>query len=357
MPEVLVFGATGYTGRLVSRALSARGADFIVAGRDRVQLEDIATASGASDLAIAEVGDAPGLAAAASRTRVLLSCVGPFTTLGETAAEAALLAGVHYVDCAGEASFIADLIERYDGRARAAGTAMAPALGFDEVPADVAATLATQGLDRPELVLTYHLSSGASWGTIRSALAIVSTTAPWIEDGVTRSIRAGQEERWAPLPPPLGPSRSISFPLAEGHLAPLHLDLGALKLFLVASAPVRVGLRLLAPALKAADSVGATALLDAALSRGKGGPGLSDRARASWAILAEATAGPRRRNVVVSGSDNYGLTAELLATGALAMAREDRQATGVLAPVQAVPLERWQHELAKHEAQIEVFES
>jgi hypothetical protein len=59
----------------------------------------------------------------------------------------------------------------------------------------------------------------------------------------------------------------------------------------------------------------------------------------------------------MSGRDLYGLTAELLATGALAMASPDYEPTGVLAPVQAVPVESWRRELARHKVSIEVFES
>ena len=177
MPDVLLFGATGYTGQLTARALAARGATFIVAGRDRSSLEQLATATGAAGVAVAEVGDVPALAQAAADTRVLLTCVGPFASLGRTATDAAVAAKVNYLDSTGEGVFIADMIERCDAPARAAGIAMAPAMGFDEVPADVAATLATQDLGGTDLVLTYAVSVTPSSGTIRSAVGIVTTPA------------------------------------------------------------------------------------------------------------------------------------------------------------------------------------
>jgi short subunit dehydrogenase-like uncharacterized protein len=358
MPDVLVFGATGYTGQLTVRALAARGAEFIVAGRNRTRLEELAAATGAAGVAIAEVGDVDALAEAAGGARVLLSCVGPFSLLGHTAAEAAVRAGVNYLDSTGEGDFIASLVARYDAAARTAGIAMAPALGFDEVPADVAATMATAGLDRPDLVLTYAFSARASAGTQRSAIGIVSSPARWMENGSPRNVRAGQESRWAPMPAPLGPSLGISFPLAEGHLAPLHLNLRSLKLFLVAGLPGRIGLRLLSPALSVANGVPPIRnLVTAAMSRGSGGPDQHRRAGASWTILAEAVAGSHSRNVVMSGRDVYGLTAELLATGALEMARPEYGRTGVLAPVQAIPPERWQQELRDKNVTFAVYES
>jgi short subunit dehydrogenase-like uncharacterized protein len=146
--------------------------------------------------------------------------------------------------------------------------------------------------------------------------------------------------------------------MAEGQLAPLHLDLGALKLFVAAGASGRVGLRYLSPILGVARAVpGIRETMNRALARFSGGPSESDRAEAAWTILAEATSGGHRRNVVVSGGDPYGLTAELLATGALEMAGSGYDRKGVLAPVQAVPIETWRTELARNDVVIEVIES
>ncbi|MEA2460537.1 MAG: hypothetical protein QOH90_714, partial [Actinomycetota bacterium] len=204
MPEVLLFGATGYTGRLTARALSRRGVSFAIAGRNRSKLEALAATVGDPQIRIAEAGDTPGLVKALEGCRVLITCVGPFVEMGDTAVEAALEAGVNYIDSTGEGTFIAKLIER-DSDARSAGIAMAPAMGFDEVPGDVAATLACDGMPNAELDVTYAVPRTASLGTIRSTLGIILSEGPWLEDGRTRMISAGEETRWAPMPPPLGP--------------------------------------------------------------------------------------------------------------------------------------------------------
>ena len=294
---------------------------------------------------------------AAAEVRVLLSCVGPFTSLGRTATDAALSAKVNYLDSTGEGVFIAELIERCETPAQAAHIAMAPAMGFDEVPGDVAAALAAEGFGTCDLVLTYAISATPSQGTIRSAAGIVSTPARWIEGGRFRTVRAGEAERWAPLPPPLGPCRSISFPLGVAYLAPRHIDLRSLKVFIVANRGARLGVRIADGALRAAGSTGLRTLVDRALGRGRGGPGETDRARHAWTILAEATSNRSRRAVAMSGTDLYGLTAELLAAGAVEMARPDYEPTGVLAPVQAVSIESWRRELARHAVSTEIFES
>jgi short subunit dehydrogenase-like uncharacterized protein len=359
MPDVLLFGATGYTGRFTAHALARRGASFVVAGRNRDKLEELASATGAAGVAVAEVGDVEGLARAASEARVLLTCVGPFTSMGRTAAEAAIAARVNYLDSTGEGPFIERLIEGCDGSARDAGIAMAPALGLEEVVPDLAVTLATEGLETPEVVITYASNAKASWGTLRSAIQILVSPDGGPSDGSPPShLKVGGEQRWAPMPPPLGPSAAISFPMAEAHLAPLHLNLRSLQLFVVAGALQCAGLRYFTPLLQAAGAVpGIPGAMNGVLARFSGGPDESHRASAVWTILAEAEANGRRRNVVVSGRDPYGLTAELLATGAIEMSRPGYDRIGVLSPVQAVPLETWRTELARNDVTIEVIES
>src|SRR5687768_3023628 len=102
MPDIVLFGATGYTGRLTAKALQNRGAKFIVAGRDARKLEKLAQQTDAADLAVCAVGDVDALTKSLSSARVLVTCVGPFVDLGWTAVEAALKAGVNYIDSTGE---------------------------------------------------------------------------------------------------------------------------------------------------------------------------------------------------------------------------------------------------------------
>src|SRR5687767_5757329 len=107
MPDVSLFGATGFTGRLTAQALARRGVSFAIAGRDREKLERLADEfEPRPDVRVAAVGDVHALAAALEDVKVLITCVGPFTELGDTAVEAALRARVHYIDSTGEGTFI-----------------------------------------------------------------------------------------------------------------------------------------------------------------------------------------------------------------------------------------------------------
>ena len=319
MPDVLLFGATGYTGRLTGRALVRRRASFAVAGRDRAKLEALAAELGGVEVRVARVGDVDGLGRALEGVRVLLTCVGPFTELGDTAVEAALRAGAHYVDATGEGEFVARLIAERDEPARARGIALAPCMGFDEVPADVAATLAVEGLERPQVVVTYAVRGRFSHGTLRSLLGILAA-----QDGWGGSPRPG----------------CVACPFAVRHLAPLHLELASLETYLVGGRGARIGV---STARALASSPRARRVLERLVPGG--GPNERARAASRWTIVAQAHAGSERRRVELGGRDGYGLTAELLAAAAMRLTEEGYDRAGVLAPVQAVGLETLRKEL------------
>ncbi|MDQ4095869.1 MAG: saccharopine dehydrogenase NADP-binding domain-containing protein [Actinomycetota bacterium] len=356
MPDVLLFGATGYTGRLTTQALARRGVDFAIAGRDRSKLERLASENGDPEIRVASVGDVDSLVNALDGVKAMITCVGPFLKLGDTAVQAALEAKCHYIDSTGEGTFIERLVRGHDADARQAGIAMAPALGFDEVPADVTTTLATEGLDNPDVVLTYALPSAPSRGTAKSVVDIITSAGPWLVDGRRVDVTPGQYARWSPMPSPLGPRYAISFPLAEAQLAPLHLDLNSLRLFVTVGRAQAAALKAM-PVTKAILSLpGARAGLEAVIERTISGPGEKARG-ARWTILGEARAVDRRRNVVLSGRDVYGLTAEMLAAAAVRMSEPDFNEVGVIAPVQAVGIDRLQKELIELGVSIEIYES
>jgi short subunit dehydrogenase-like uncharacterized protein len=357
MPDVLLFGATGYTGRLTAQALERRGASFAIAGRSAEKLESLARETGDPPVHIASVGDVDALTRALEGSKVLITTVGPFTELGDTAVQAALNAGVHYIDSTGEGPFIQRLIDEHDAAARSAGIAIAPAMGFDEVPADVAATLAAEDLEQPAITLTYALPTNASSGTLRSVPGILMSTGPWLEDGKRRTIRAGQETRWAPMPPPLGPRLSMSFPIAEGRLGPLHLNVTGFRTFVTTGSAQRTMARFLTPAMSVAMKIpGADSAMKMVLPKGNDGPDEDKRARSKWTILAEARSGREWRNVSLQGTDPYGLTAEFLTTAALTMADDSYDRSGVMAPAQAVDVDIWRKELDQQGVQIETYE-
>jgi short subunit dehydrogenase-like uncharacterized protein len=368
MPDVLLFGATGVTGRLVAQALRRRGVPLALAGRNEARLRALSGDLGDPPIHVADAASPQDMVSALDGYRVLLSCAGPFTLIGETAVRAALEAGVNYLDSCGEGAFIRRLVEEFDGSARRRGVALVPAAGFDEIPGDLAATLATEGLDDANLTLTYAIPSTASPGTVRSALRILAAPGRFIEGGRRVAVAAGTRRRWAPLPPPSGPRPSIAAPLAELELAPLHLRLQELGTY-VAVGPVidfgaRCGLTFLTPALRwgpLRDALGAalTRVLPAPGAGGDKGVGGECGVGATedwWTILAEARRGSQWRNVAITGRDVYGLSARLLAAGAAALAASEFSLSGVLSPVQALGTDFWHKELIDGGVSVEIYE-
>ncbi|MEA2443700.1 MAG: hypothetical protein QOJ12_992, partial [Thermoleophilales bacterium] len=140
--RIVIFGATGYTGRAVSEALVARGARPVLAARSRDKLDALAGKLGGLETAVADVADPRSVRALVERGDVLVSTVGPFARWGDPAAEAAVDAGAAYIDSTGEPAFIRRVFEQFGPRADQAGIGMLTAAGYDWVPGNLAGALA-----------------------------------------------------------------------------------------------------------------------------------------------------------------------------------------------------------------------
>jgi short subunit dehydrogenase-like uncharacterized protein len=355
MASIVLFGATGFTGRLTAKALARRGADFTIVGRDPEKLKALASEVEPTDIAVADATDLDALQTALRGADVLISCVGPFERYGKTALEAALRAGVHYVDSTGEGTFIDKMIDECDERARDTGIALAPALGFDETPGDLAVELASHGLDRPDVTVTYALPRTGSRGTVRSAFGILTTKGPFLRDGQVRWTRAGELQRWAPMPPPLGPRRCVSFPLALLRLAPRGRELSSVETYVTVGHIEHTGLRYAFPLLKLLVDKTPESVMERFLERLPEGPE-GDQRNQRWTILAEARSGDSWRNVSIVGKDVYGITAETLTLAALNMAQPGFNLTGVISPVQAAGRDALIDALTQLSTVIETYE-
>ncbi len=148
--SVVVFGATGITGRQACAHLASRSGqlDFkwAAAGRDASKVAATLGEIGveAPETIVADVGDAASLAALASRTRVLINAVGPYTLYGEPVVEACIAGGAHYMDLTGEVPFVRRMIETADARAKEAGVKIVNTCGFEALPPDLLIAVATE---------------------------------------------------------------------------------------------------------------------------------------------------------------------------------------------------------------------
>ena len=141
--DVVVFGATGFVGRLVAEYLERSAPDDAkigLAGRSEDKLRKVQSEIGgrASDwpLIVADTSDAASVAAMAGRTRVVCTTVGPYAKYGMPLVDACIDAGTDYCDLTGEVLFVAESIERHE-RAEGNGAKIVHSVGFDSIPSDL----------------------------------------------------------------------------------------------------------------------------------------------------------------------------------------------------------------------------
>ncbi|MGZ6744370.1 MAG: saccharopine dehydrogenase family protein, partial [Nocardioides sp.] len=181
--DVVLFGATGFTGQLTAEYLAAHaptGLRWALAGRSpdklaRVRDRLAATDPALADLALlhADVSDAASLADVAGRARVVITTVGPYIEYGEPLVAACAEAGTDYVDLTGEPEFVDRMYVAHHATAERTGARIVHACGFDSIPHDLGAHF-TVGLlpdDVPITVRGVVRASGmASGGTFHSAM-------------------------------------------------------------------------------------------------------------------------------------------------------------------------------------------
>ncbi|NDU74806.1 NAD(P)H-binding protein [Actinomadura sp. DSM 109109] len=157
---VAVFGAYGHTGRFVVAELRERGFVPVPSGRDGGKLEALAQSFGGLEVRPASAGDPESLDRALAGTDAVINSAGPFAATAAPVIEAALRAGIPYVDVAAEIEANADTLAHFAGPAREAGTAVVPAMAFFGGLADLLATAAMgDWTAADEVHVAYGLSS------------------------------------------------------------------------------------------------------------------------------------------------------------------------------------------------------
>jgi len=356
--DVLLLGATGFTGGLVARELALRAADtrlrWGIAGRDTAALERLASdLPGGPTVVHVDVTDPGSLRTMAARTRVLATTVGPFARLGVDVARACAQHGTHYADITGEEGFVRTLEREVDATARDSGATLVVCCGFDSVPHDLGVRFAVSQLpdDHDIVVRGYVRATGRmSGGTARTALETLSAASPVpprvTSDDDLRPVtaltlgvhRPRELGGWAvPMPTvdPLIVLRSArALPgygttFSYGHFAHVRRT----------STLVGAGAGL-GTALLAARTRPGRALLERILPAPGEGPDRAARAAGRFTVLLLGVAhGAREEDDVhivarVRGRDpGYGETSRMLAEAALTLASDERpDVQGVVTP-------------------------
>lgn len=344
-PTVVVYGATGYTGRLVVDELAARGVPLVLAGRNGGRLREIAAAVGATTSPIvveAPLDDHRALVDAASRGSVLVNCAGPFARTGAPVLRAAIEARAHYVDTTGEQDWIQSVLTDHDAALKQAGVAAVAGMGFDYLPGDLLCHLVGAPVEPLErLDLAYHLDGfGMTRGTQRSALEMLDGSDVVYEDGRWHAGTARPLRASVVFPEPIGRRAVGRYPAGEVVTVPRHLQVRTIAARIstssIAPGPFAALVPYVVPVSERLMRTPLKGLLDRAIDRLPEGPTLEARKAAAWVITATATGEDGRvSRGVVRGTDVYGLTARLIADAAQTMGAPDFAGSGGLAPAQA----------------------
>ncbi|MFI5718721.1 saccharopine dehydrogenase family protein [Nocardia sp. NPDC051750] len=346
MPKIVLFGATGYTGRLIAESLVARGAAPVLAARNAASVEKFATEIGGAETAVADVTDPGSIRALLGRGDVLVTTVGPFLRYGQPALNAAIASGAHYFDSTGEGPFIRTVFD-HDEQARKAGVGLLTAFGFDYVPGNLAAALALR--EAPDAVradIGYFIADPGTSGGTRASMAGMlfeggfalrgGRVVPERTAAHTRTFDvAGRSQTGASVP------GSEHFALTRSYPRLREADV-----YLGLPGPAAHGLQLTSLLTGAVARVEplrrlAEGALTGIVKGSTGGPTPASRARTRTWTVAEVSddTGRTAASVTLAGVDPYTFTAAILAWGAQSALNGGLLGTGALGPVDAFGLD------------------
>jgi len=358
--DLVLFGATGFTGGLTAAYLAEHGPSglrWALVGRSqdklaRVRAQLAADHSDRPELAdlpllVADATDAASLAAVAARAKVVITTVGPYLAHGEPLVAACAAAGTDYVDLTGEPEFVDRMYVAHHAAAVASGARLVHACGFDSIPHDLGAMYTVQQLaaSGPVSVRGVVRASGMfSGGTFHSAMTAMSRPKQMKEASTAR-------RRLEPKPADGRSSRAIGGkPHRDKQLGFWLLPMPTIDPFVVQRSGAALasygpkfryshfaGTKTLHYAAGGAAGVGAIALAaqvkplrNLMLGRIKQGEGPDESKRAkSWFTVDFIGEGDGRTiHTRVSGGDpGYGETAKMLAESALCLAFDDNPTT------------------------------
>jgi hypothetical protein len=303
---VTVYGASGHTGRFVVAELRRRGQVVVEAGRDASRL-------GPSGRAAA-VDDPAALDRALQGSDAVVNTAGPFAATAGPVIEAALRAGIPYVDVAAEIEANVDTFERYGDVARAAGVLVLPAMAFFGGLGDLLATAALgdwAGADRVDVAYgldSWHPTAGTRAAGQVSRQRRDGRRVRFAGNRLEYRSDAPPRQRWD-FPAPIGGRDVIAeFSMADIVTVPSHLAVAEVRSYMT----VEAAADLASPDTPAPVPAGA-----------------DGRSAQSWVVDVVAHRGPDRRRAVARGRDIYAVSAPL------AVEAVERILTGRTATVRA----------------------
>ena len=352
--RILLFGATGYTGRITARILVKSGAAPVLVGRSESALQEMvhqlspdAPEGHEPTYAVADANAPETLRRLLeSPNDVLISTVGPFERLGQAAVEAVVDAGAAYVDSTGEPGFIRDVFDTHGRRAERSGARLLPAMGYDYAPGNLAGSLLISRCDpTPERIDVGYFVRGPyspSSGTVGTMAGIMLAPSYALRSGeiLTERTAAGVKTFHVGDADRNGVSIGGTEQFALRAIDPLLRDVNVYVGWTgrwsraASAAGAMTSNAMQVPGIGTAVGAVMRATVGGASDTG---PAAHQRARATSFVVAESPdpgGGPVRR-VQVEGPNPYDLTGQLLAWSARMLSHRMEKNVGAMGPVTA----------------------
>jgi short subunit dehydrogenase-like uncharacterized protein len=313
--RVMVYGATGHTGRFVVDELLRRGLTPVLAGRSAERLAARAPRHAALDQRVAGPDEPDLLRQAVAGVGAVVNCAGPFLDTAVPLARAAVEAGAHYLDVSAEQPAVQQLYRELDGPARDAGVAVVPAMAFYGGLADLLLTAALDGDSRADEV---EVAIGLDhwWPTDGTRATGARNTAirQVIRGGVLAPLaNPAPTSTWS-YPEPLGDQPVVQLPFSEVITIARHLDVGELRSYLN-TAPLDDLRDSTTPPPSAADETG--------------------RSTQQFVVDVVVRHRSETRRISCSGRDIYAVTAPIVVEGAVRLLDGRHRGPGAMAPGEA----------------------
>jgi len=361
--DIIVYGASGFTGRLVAEYLQAEygGADlkWAMAGRNATKLADVRAEMGVSDsveIVTANSDKPETLTDLAKRTKAIITTVGPYQLYGEPLLNACAENGTDYVDLCGEPAWMKDMISRYDETAKASGARIVLSCGFDSIPFDLGVLhLQNHAISEHDGALSRvrcrvrGMKGTFSGGTAASFMETMKRAQKqpeilgWLKDPFSLSPKAGPAQPAIHKPieePDLG-SWSTPFIMASINTKNVHrsnalLDYRYGKDFqygeMVLTGPGDKG-EALAKGMATSNAFG-----DNPPKPGEG-PSKEERENGSYDVMfiGDTADGTRLISSVKGDKDpGYGSTSKMISEAAIALVKDVQGEGGVMTPAPAM---------------------
>lgn len=302
----MVYGATGYTGRLIACEAAQRGLRPVLAGRDPQALRDLAESLELPWRAF-DLTDPERIRDALRGLRAVLHCAGPFSVTSGPMLDACLAERVHYLDITGEIS-VFEHAHSLQEAAQRADVVLLPGAGFDVVPSDCLAASLVEALPAAtRLELAIYMSGGVSPGTAKTVLEGIGQGGLVRRDGRLERVPLASKSRSIPFPS--GERRAVRMPWGDVFTAYVSTGVPDIEVYMVVPRATVSWLRRLRWLLPALDFQPLRAIMKTRIERTVSGPSEQARKDSGGELWGRATSADGRSVAATMTTPNgYDLT-------------------------------------------------